>query len=87
MTRLREQIVTELCRFCGGTGDLVEGKCPLYQCEVMQWEADQILTLIAERGRSKKNPWENKTAQIYKDRSMGFEYFRQSLLADLEVEE
>ena len=53
---LRDEIIGKLCLLCGGTGDLVDGKCPLFLCDAVRDTAGLTLAIIRKAVGGIKNP-------------------------------
>uniref|UniRef100_A0A6M3XRW7 Uncharacterized protein n=1 Tax=viral metagenome TaxID=1070528 RepID=A0A6M3XRW7_9ZZZZ len=43
--KVKDKVIDIMCLLCEGTGDLVNGKCPLYQCHAVWDQAEAILSL------------------------------------------
>ena len=80
---LRDEIIGKLCLLCGGTGDLVDGKCPLFLCDAVRDTAGQTLAIIRKAVEGLENcHWGQYSS--YESGWHGFESCRQSVLALLE---
>jgi len=47
---MKDRVEQILCRICGGTEDLVDGKCPLYPCRALTDSCKQISQLYEPQG-------------------------------------